>query len=133
MISITDRAALALAVKTSIDTRLKALLAKREVQLGEAEDLSQMARFVIIQPGDTIDAVQAELGFSPFENAVDASRFGDPDFMPSWEWILDHGFCFEVVFVFSDAGFGEVLFIDKAAGPFVALCQAFPDPSTADF
>ena len=132
MLSISDRAALAHVLTLSIDLNLKALLRKREEQLSEAGDLSEMARFVIVQAGDTIDAVEAELGFSPFQNAVDGTRFGDPEFIPSWEWLLDHGFCFESVFVFSDSGFGEVLFIDKANGPFVALCEAFNDFSSAD-
>jgi hypothetical protein len=133
MLSISDRAALAHVLTLPIDPNLKALLCKREEQLAEHGDLSEQARFVIVQPGDTVDAVEAELGFSPFQNAVDGSRFGDAEFEPSWEWIVDNGSYFELVFVFSDSGFGEVLFVDKAAEPFADLCRAFPGFSSADY
>ena len=132
MLAISDPAALAHVLNLNIDARLKALLTKREEELAEYGDLSEMARFVVIEPGDTVEAVEAELGFSPFCNAVDGSRFRDAGFEPSWEWILDHGFCIELTFVFSDSGFGEVLFIEKAEGPFLDLCRAFPNFSSAD-
>lgn len=133
MLTINDRASLAHVLSLSINADLKALLLKREKQLAEYGDLAELARWVIIQPGDTVEAVEEELGFSPFQNAVDGSRFPDTGYEPSWEWRIDHGFCFEVVFVFSDSGFGEVLFIEKAEGSFNDLCEAFPDFSSADY
>jgi len=133
MLSISDRAALAHVLTLSIDPNLKALLRKREQQLAEHGDLSEMARFVVIQVDDAIEAVEAELGFSPFQNAVDGKRYGHPEFVPSFEWIIDHGSFYEVVYVFSDSGFGEVLFADKAAGLFADLFHEFRNFSSADY
>lgn len=135
MLSITSREALERASRGRLTPDVCGVLADRIDQLGSEFDLSEMARFVVVEPGDTIPELEAELGFSPFVNAVDGKRFGRPGFEPSWEWILDHGFCFEVVFVFSDSGFGEVLIVAKGEGQIpdlLALFETFRDFSSAD-
>jgi hypothetical protein len=56
-------------------------------------------RFVIVQGGDSMKALEHELGWSVFENVTDGRRFGDPDFSPSFEWLACHaGPVFEMVF-----------------------------------
>ena len=97
-----------------IDLRLKRLLIERRDQLGG--DISGEARFVIVQPGDSLQALEAELGFSILQNPADDTRFGDPNFTPGWEWLADHGHCSELVFIFDDSGFAHVVLIPNARG-----------------
>lgn len=113
MISIRDEASLSRALELPIDDRLKCLLRERRTQLGYDFDLTDLAHFLIVEPGDEIPAVEKALGFSIFINQVDGSRFGEPDFSPSSEWIADHGFAYAVVFVFEDSGYGHILLIQK--------------------
>ena len=128
MLSITDGGSLARALRLPIDAQLKRLLAQRRDQLSEFTDLSEIARFVIVQPGDSIGALESELGFSVFRNPVDGRRFGNPEFSPGWEWIADHGYCFEVVFIYDDSGFGHVLIVPKMPAvnaELIALCTQY--------
>lgn len=126
MLSISDGGSLAHALSSSIDHRLKLLLSRRRDQLGG--DLSGQAHLVIAQPADNLDALQQGLGFSPLDNPIDGSRFGDPDFSPGWEWLADHGFCFELVFIFDDSGFAHVVLVPKEQGvdtELIALCSTY--------
>jgi len=102
------------ALKLPINPRLKQLLIERRDQLGG--DIKDKARFVIVQPGDTLNDLEAKLSFSVFQNPGDGTRFGDPDFTPGWEWIEDHGHCFELVFIFDDSGFAHVVLIENSHG-----------------
>jgi len=107
-----------------IDQRLRQLLIERRDQLGG--DIAGEARFLVMQPGDSPDALESALSFSVFQNPGDGTRFGDPDFTPGWEWIEDHGHCFELVFILTDDGFAHVVLIQNAKGvdlELLKLCE----------
>ena len=126
MLSITDGGSLARALNLPIDHRLKRLLARRCKQLGG--DIADQARFVVVQPGDSLKAIDKKLGFSVFQNAGDGTWFGDPDFTPGWEWLEDHGHCFELVFIFDDSGFAHVVLVQNSPMQnrrLRALCLAY--------
>jgi len=126
MLTITGGASLTRVLSTSIDRRLKRLLIERRDQLGG--DIAGQARFVIVQPGDSIKALEAELTFSVFQNPGNGTRLGDPNFTPGWEWIEDHGHTFELVFVFTDDGFAHVVLIQTAQGvdpDLLRLCRLY--------
>lgn len=130
MLTVHDRASLSRALRTPIDLRLKRLLSDRRDQLGYDQDLSEFARFIIVQPGDSLPSLEHELGFSVFTNQVDGSRFGQPEFSPSWEWLADHGHCFEMVFIFDDSGFAHVVIIQNSPMQnrlLRALCLTFAE------
>ena len=111
MLTITDGGSLSRVLGLPIDLRLKSLLIERRDQLGG--DVTDIARFIVVQPGDSIKALEAELSFSVFQNCTDGRRFGDPEFSPSWEWLAYHGFCFEMVFIFDDSGFAHVVLVEN--------------------
>ena len=111
MLTITDGGSLSRALSLPIDLRLKQLLMERRNQLGG--DITDITRFVIVQPGDSISALETELGFSVFQNPADGTRFGEPDFTPGWEWLADHGHSWEMVFILDDSGFAHVVLIQN--------------------
>ncbi len=102
MLTITDGGSLLRALSTSIDLRLKRLLIERRDQLGG--DIKGLARFLIAEPSDGLDALETELGF-PVRGELESS-FG-------CEWIADHGTFYEVVWILTDDGFAHVAFITK--------------------
>jgi hypothetical protein len=109
---------------------LQELLTKRVDQLTEdgGDDVSEFAYFLIVRPGDTPSDVETELGFPILTNLVDGVRFGDPEFEPSWEWIMRHEGWFELVYVLSDDGFGWVVFVqdDEATdADLLAVCREY--------
>ena len=126
MLTITDGGSLSRALKLPIDSRLKQLLIKRRDQLGS--DIEDITRLIIVQPNDVMTALEQELGFSVFQNSSDSTHFGEPDFTPSWEWLADHGHCFEMVFIMTDDGFAHVVMIENLPGvdpDLLKLCRMY--------
>ena len=70
---------------------------------------------MVMASGDTLIEPEAVLGFSIRVNRFDGCRYGDADFLPSWEVIEEHKFWYEVVYVLGDDGFGIVIFVPKDA------------------
>lgn len=137
MRSFTTRAAVEAAVAdASLDPDLRRLLAVRARQLEDdteaGVELGDLAHFHAVEPGDAIAAVNAALGFPVDANLVDGVRFGEPDFVPSFEWIEHHGGWFEGAFVLSDDGFGHVLLVPDRPGidaRLLALCRDHLTPA----
>lgn len=118
MLSLRTTAAMQSAATDHPDSHLRALLALRLGQLdqGDGSDLGELVHIVVFEAGDTLDALEATLGFTPLRNDTDGTSYGDPDFTPSWEWIKRQEGCFELVFVYSDWGNGTILFVQDAQG-----------------
>ncbi len=84
MITIINRGSLAHALSLPINPQIKQLLIDRRGQLGD--DIVDLARFIVVQPGDSLGALETALGFSILQNQTDGSRFGDPESWPR-RWI----------------------------------------------
>jgi hypothetical protein len=94
--------------------------------------LEELARFVIVEPGDRPEALAGELGFDPLAARWDGTRFGAPGFSPPFEIAEEHAAWYELVFVLSDDGFGLEVFVPKAPGvdpELIALCAAYAVPA----
>ena len=136
MLSLKNSASMQLVVDAHPDPALRSLLALRMAQLRppDSTDLGDVAHFVIFEPSDRLCQLEAELGFTPLDNLVDGSFYGDPDFTPSWEWIELHEGWVEMAYLFSDDGFATVIFIERADGvepDLIALCEEWGgDPTT---
>ena len=125
MLTITDGGSLARALKLPVDPRLKQLLIQRRDQLGG--DINERARFIIVQPGDVITALEQELGWSIF-TTPEGHHFGGPHYYPGWEWLADHGHCFELVFIMTDDGFAHVVLVEQSPGvdpDLLKLCRMY--------
>lgn len=118
MIEIRDAQAMRLTIQSTADMALRSLLERRFEQFDTIDgyDLGEVAHFLVVQPGDTMEGVDAALGFPILANLVDGTPYGAPDFTPSTEWISDHGDWFEMAYVLSDDGFGWIVFVPKADG-----------------
>jgi hypothetical protein len=118
------------------DRRLRALLARRTEDLlaeaGGDHELRDLVTFVVIGPGDSLEAMEAQLGFPVLRNRFDGTRFGDPGFAPSFELIEEHAGYYELVFVLSDDGFGVEVFVPKEPGAppeLLAMCAQYAIPA----
>lgn len=99
MLIINTTAALGRALQQPLDHSLHRLLTTRRDQLGDS--MEEAARFLIIEPPDTLADMEAAIGFSI---ATDDG--------PSWEWMEQHdGGWAEIVFVFSDDAPADVLLV----------------------
>ena len=118
MLTITDGGSLSRALTTSIDPLMKQLLILRRDQLG---DITDQARFIVLQPGDSLEALEKELGFP---------IVGDPACVFGPEWVADHGTFFEALWLLTDDGYGHVTIFGKQPGTdsrLLELCAAYAD------
>ena len=111
------------------DTAIRALVRKRINDLGgEAFALAEVGYFLVVEIGDTLQALETQLGFSIVVNRITGIRWDQPDFTPSFEFIEDLGYCYDMVFVLDDSGFGVELFVPKEEGidtDLLAMCRMF--------
>ena len=97
--------------------QIRALVQQRINDLGgEAFDATALGYFLIIQPGDTLDAIDSQLGFSILANRVTGISYDQPGFSPSFEFVEEFPSCYDLVFVLSDDGYGIEVFVEKAEG-----------------
>ena len=111
------------------DPAIRRLVEQRIDDLGqEPFDLSATGYFVIVEPGDTLDTIDTQLGFSTLTNRWTGIRFGQPGFDPSFEFVEEFSGCFDMVFIIDDSGYGIEVFIPKTAGvdsDLLMLCQQY--------
>ena len=102
----------------ALDPTLRRLIDQRLEQLRSNfdGDLEEIVNFLVVEAGDTQREITEALGFSVLQNLVDGAWFGEPDFVPSWEWIRCHGRWFELVYILCDDGFGTILFVPNDPG-----------------
>lgn len=106
------------ALPGALNPHLRELIALRVSQLRRNYDgpLKEIVCFYVVEAGDGQEQVAEALGFSPLQNLIDGTTFGDPDFTPSFEWMTCHGAWFELVFLLTDDGFGHILFVPNDPG-----------------
>jgi hypothetical protein len=125
MMHLYDRATMAHALSLDLDPKLRALLASRIEALGE--ELIEWTEFLVVEAGDTEADVVRHVGFSPLVEPFDGLRFGNPEFQPHWDWLVDHGGWFELCRTYGSA-FAYMLFIrdtDDSPAGLRALCKMF--------
>lgn len=111
MIVIRTAEDMARALDSPLDPALQIALQGHATRLAEW-DLLDLAVLIIVQPSDTLDALESVYG----ERLVDASTFV---IVP--ELVSRHCDWIELVFILSDDGFGLVLFVslERGADPFL--------------
>ena len=55
---------------------------------------------ILVEPGDSIAALEQAIEWPILGNLFDDTRYGNEDFAPSFEALEDHGYCYEMVFIF---------------------------------
>ena len=100
------------------------LVKLRHSQLGD----EMFGSVIIVEAGDTVEDIENEIGFCILTNLFDDVRYPDPDFVPCFEVLEDHGNFYEMLFLFSDGDDGTVeIFIPKAGvdNELLAMCSQF--------
>ena len=110
------------------DSDVRDLIQQRIEEYGSDADL---ATFIVVEAGDPLESLDAQLGFCVLSNRFDGKRYGDPAFTPSFEVLEEHPGCYEMVFVLADYGDGVLVFIPKHNGvnpQLLDLCAAYATP-----
>lgn len=118
------------------DEALRALVAQRFVEIAQDEpyDPDTFGYFVVVEPGDSVESVEKEVGWPILGSVFNDARFGDPEFSPCFEFLEEHArpACYELVYIFSDGGFGIDVFVPKLPEidrQLLAFCEAYAVPA----
>ena len=90
------------------------------------QDMGDDGYIVIAEPGDTVEALEAETGCPIFTDWFGGSRYPDPDFAPPFEYLDDSLLYYELVYILNDGGFAVLLLVPKLTGidaELLSMCQ----------
>ena len=114
---------------------IRELVTQRMEDLGgDAFDANALGYFLVVESGDAIEAINAQLGFDILCNRFTGIRYDQPGFTPSFEFVEEFPACYDVVFVLSDDGYGVEVFVQKANGvppDLLAMYQRYAVQGTA--
>ena len=91
------------------DLDILKLIKLRHDQLGD----EMFGSVIIIEAGDSLSEIEQEIGFSILTNLFEDVRYPDPDFVPCFEVLEDHGGCYEMLFILGDGDEAVEIFIPK--------------------
>ncbi len=105
------------------DPDILKLVKLRHSQLGD----EMFGSVIIVEIGDTVEDIKNEIGFFVMTNLFDDVRYPDPDFVPCFEVLEDHGGCYEMVFIFGDGDDAIEIFLPKHGvdNELLSMCSQF--------
>lgn len=115
-----------------VDPAIKALLQIRFHNICDPEpyDPDLHGYFVLVQPGDTAESIEEKTGINLLGSLFSDEVYGDPDYRPDFEYLMDQGHFFEAVYIANDSGFAEVFIVPKEEGideRILRLCHEFAE------
>ena len=114
MIVIYDRATAAIALARDLDPPTRAALEAELALLTSGEhDLTEWTDIVVVEPGDTEEAVAREAGFSLLADPLSGLRLGLPGAKPGWDHLSLRGGVFRFVFTFGSTHATVILVPDR--------------------
>lgn len=87
--------------------------------------------FVVVQAGDTLEKLEQETGCWITSSLFSDAKFGESEFVPGFEFLEELPFCFEMVFVLNDGGYGVLFAIPKTEidDQLLRYCREFSTPA----
>jgi hypothetical protein len=112
------------------DPAIRELVHRRfsEICGDELYDYDLHGYMIVVEPGDSVEVLEQAVGWPILQGLFNGSRYGEPDFTPTFEALEEHASCYEMVFIFNDDGFGVALFIPKQPsidGNLLAMCAEY--------
>ena len=95
---------------------------------GESFDSNELGYFLVVEAGDSIEAIRATVGFDILHNRFTGIRFNATGFTPSFEFVEEFPACYDMVFVLDDTGIGVEIFVPKEEGidpDLIAMCRMY--------
>lgn len=116
------------------DPELRSLIQERFLQVlaGEPYDYDRHGYMIVVEPGDSVESVEAESGCPILTDVFGELHFGQPEFSPSSEVLEEHPCCYEMLFILNDEGFAVTIWVPKVDGidpTLLSLCATFAVPA----
>lgn len=103
-----------------------------QVCADEPYDYDRHGYMIVVAQGDSVQQLEEESSCPILYNPYSETRYGDPDFTPSFDILEEHDECYEMLFLTTDEGFGITIFIPKTegiAGDLLAMCAEYAKPA----
>ena len=109
-----------------------------QILAGEPYDYDRHGYMVIVEPGDTVEQLEQEIGLPLLHGLFDDVPFGDEDFTPCFDILEEHTYengssnAYEMVFISNDDGFATTVFVptcEGIPGDLLAMCRSFATPA----
>ena len=93
----------------------------------EQLNLEMNVTMFIVEPRETVEDIEEEIGFPILTNLFDDVRYPDPDYVPCFEVLEDHGGCYEMLFIFGDGDDAIKIFLPKHGvdNELLSMCSQF--------
>ena len=97
------------------DPYIRELVALRFAQIlaGEPYDYDRHGYMVVVEPGDTVEQLEQEIGLPLLRSLFDDLPYGHPDFAPRFDILEEHTYeqhrIYEMVFISNDVSATFVL------------------------
>jgi hypothetical protein len=120
------------------DPYIRGLVSLRWSQIlaGEPYDYDRHGYMVIVEPGDTVEQLEQEIGLPILHGLFDDLPYGNPDFTPCFEILEEHTYeqhrIYEMVIISNDDGFATTVFVpatEGIPGNLLAMCRSFATPA----
>ena len=116
------------------NSEIRSLVTQRfaEVCAGEVYNYDEHGYMIVVEPGDSVEALEQESSLPILRNLFDEVTFPNPEFSPTYEALEEHHGCYEILFITTDSGFGITFFIPKEAGidaSLLAMCAEYASPA----
>lgn len=92
--------------------------------------------FIVVEPGDTVEQLEQEIGLPLLRSLFEELPFGHPDFTPCFEILEEHIYeqhrIYEMVFISDDDGTFTTLLVPAIEGidtNLLAMCRSFATPA----
>lgn len=93
---------------------------------GGAFNADALGYFLVIEAGDTIEAIHAQVGCDILHNRFTGARYDQSGFTPSFEFVEEFPSCYDMVFILDDSGYGVEVFVPKEGDIDADLLAMFP-------
>ena len=105
------------------DPGIHKLVKLRHDQLGD----EMFGSVIIVEAEDGVSDIEKEIGFFILTNLFDDVRYPDPDYVPCFEVLEDHGGCYEMLFIFGDGDDAIKIFLPKHGvdNELLSMCSQF--------
>lgn len=111
---------------------IRSLVQRRIDDLGgDRFDSAALGYFMVIEAGDSLEDIQAQIGFDIVRNRHTGIRYDQAGFTPSFEFVEAFPACYDMVIVLGDDGNGIEVFVPIEQGvptELLSMCRdhAFP-------
>ncbi len=111
-------------IKSCADPCMRQLIADRaefvrqevDASEGEYDDIGELISFILVEPGDTLQAIDAEMDGTFLVDHYGGRQFGDPGFVPCFESLEEHATFYDMEFIVGDEGFAVQVLVPKSTG-----------------